>query len=292
MHLNTNNVMEINYPNKGQIGVELIDCDVRVLDPNSLQQILSLVYKYKLVVLRGQSLSKDDYLEFARQLGTPQIYPNPNYHHPDYSEIFVSSNVPEKGKKIGVAGAGSYWHTDCQFLEKPLSLTLVLPQILPTTGERATLFIDMAQAYYSLPEHLKLALDGVDAIHEGKWHYKVQAHDIDKSIFQILQEFVSWAPSVRHPAIIQHPVTQEKALYISSGFTTGIENLSYEDSRALLVEVFEFIERPENIHKQLWCEEDLLIWDNRALLHKALKSHSNEKSVSYRIGVFDRLPFY
>ena len=284
--------MLINFLSESKMGVEISEIDVSILNTENIQKILDLVYKYKLLVFRKQNMSKAAYVEFARKLGQPQIYPNPNYHHPEYPEIFVSSNIPEKGKKVGVAGAGSYWHTDCQFTKKPLPLTLIFPQIFSPKSKRGTMFIDMARIYQLLPEYLKITLDGVYGINEGKMHYKVQAHDIDKSIKQIIQEFESWAPSVRHPAIIEHPKTKEKSLYISSGFTTSLENFSNEESKTLLQEIFQFIEKAENIYKHFWCQGDLLLWDNRTLLHKAFKSDSSEKSSSYRIGVFDGLPFY
>lgn len=272
-----------------RLGVEVYVPRLQSLPPQTFAEIRALTHRHKLVVFRGQNLTMDEYVQFARNVGTPQVYPQDNYHHPKYPEIFVSSNVPEDGKKIGVAGTGRYWHTDCQFLPEPLPLTMVYPQVLPAV--RATFYIDMARVLKRLPPRLMRYIEGRQAIHEGKYRYKVQACDIDRSLIELLEEKAAIAPPVRHPTIIEHPVTGERFLYISSGFTTGLDGLAYEESTAVLRELFEFIERPEHVHTHDWEEGDILLWDNRAVLHKASESKGGP-SKSYRIGVYDGLPFY
>ena len=100
------------------------------------------------------SLSPTEYVEFAHRLGRPQIYFQDNYHHPEHPEIFVSANVPINGRNVGVAGTGRYWHTDYQFFEEPLPLTMVFPQRLPQ-GDRYTAYIDMQRVFDELPTHLR-----------------------------------------------------------------------------------------------------------------------------------------
>ncbi|MGY2290364.1 TauD/TfdA dioxygenase family protein [Pseudomonas sp. SDO528_S397] len=272
------------------MGVAVSQVDVLALSAQDSAKLLELVYEHKLVVIKQQALSKHDYVNFSRQLGTPQIYPQANYHHPDYPEIFVSSNLPENGKKVGVSGTGRYWHTDCQFLSTPLPLTTLLPQI--SAGSRATEYIDMVAVYEALPDSLRELITGREAIHEGKWRYKIQEEDIDRSISELLAEKGQMAPAVKHPAVITHPVTGKKALYISSGFTVGIADMPAEQSTAALQALISFIEKPEHIYKHLWEEGDLLIWDNRTTLHQSSALAKGEKSVSYRIGVYDNQAFY
>jgi taurine dioxygenase len=170
-------------------------------------------------------------------------------------------------------------------------LTMLYPQILPESI-RETYYIDMQQVYQKLPAHLKSYVDGKYLIHEGKWRYKVQEWDIDKAIIDILRDIEERFPAVKHPAVVTHPVTGAKILYASSGFTTGIEGLDYETNQKVLPELFAFIERQEHIHTHVWQDGDLILWENRTLNHMASKVASGEKSVSYRIGVDDGLPFY
>lgn len=283
--------MKVISPPLEQIGIQILDLDVALVTPREIEEIKQLVYDYKLVIFREQKINDNQYLEFAQKIGTPQVYPQDNYHHPEHPEIFVSSNLLKDGKKFGVRGTGRYWHTDCAFLEEPLPLTMLYPQVLPESI-RETYYIDMQQVYQKLPAHLKSYVDGKYLIHEGKWRYKVQEWDIDKAIIDILRDIEERFPAVRHPAVVTHPVSGAKILYASSGFTTGIEGLDYETNQKILPELFAFIERQEHIHTHVWQDGDLILWENRTLNHMASKVAPGEKSVSYRIGVDDGLPFY
>lgn len=283
--------MKVVTPPSNQIGAQILDVDVSSITPMEIELIKQLVYDYKLVIFREQDINDPQYLEFAQKIGTPQVYPQDNYHHPKYPEFFVSSNVPQDGKKVGVRGTGRYWHTDCAFLEDPLPLTMLYPQILPKSI-RETYYIDMQQVYQKLPAHLKSYVEGKYLIHEGKWRYKVQEWDIDRAIIDILHDIEDRFPAVKHPAITTHPVTGAKILYASSGFTTGIEGLDYETNQKILPELFAFIEREEHIHTHVWQDGDLILWENRTLNHMASTVAAGEQSVSYRIGIYDGLPFY
>jgi taurine dioxygenase len=168
---------------------------------------------------------------------------------------------------------------------------MVTPRIIPKHS-RGTLYIDMQAVYERLPEHLRAFVDRHEAIHEGKWRYKVQSTDIDRAIIDILAECERTAPAAVHPAVIQHPVRNKRALYLSSGFTTGFKDVAYEESKRVLAELVAFIERDEHVVQKAWREGEILLWDNRCLIHKAAHADVDEANLSYRIGVYDGLPFY
>ncbi len=288
--------LEVSLPAPGRIGAEIRGLDDflksgATLSPDEAAALRQLVYRHKLVVLRGMHLAPPEYIALAKQLGTPQIYFQPNYHHPQHPEIFVSANVPLEGRKVGVAGTGRYWHTDYQFFDEPLPTTMVYPQQLPQS-KRETYYIDMERVLEGLPPELRAHVEGKRCVHEAKWRYKVQACDIDKSITEILEEFGAITPPVLHPAILVHPVTGRRSLYISEGFTVGIEGYRHEEGKAALRAIFEFTKRPEHVHTHPWREGDILFWDNRTLLHMASSVPKGQSSVSFRIGVYDGLPFY
>jgi taurine dioxygenase len=285
--------VQIIEPSPGEFGAELRGIDVKQLPAGSPEFAVmrDLIYRHRLIVIRGQELDEAQYVEFARKMGTPQIYFQENYHHPDYPEIFVSSNVKENGRKIGVARTGNYWHTDCSFQEKPLSWTSIYPQIFPKQ-RRGTMYIDLAKVYRNLPDDLRGYVDGVTAVHAGQLRYKVKESDIDRSLKDLLEWINKEVPPVRHPAVIVHPVTKEKILYLNSGFTVQLEGVSHEENQRRLKALFDFIEREEHIHDHPWDEGDLIIWDNRSLIHMSTTVPQGELSKSYRIGIYDGLPFY
>ena len=278
----------------GKIGAEVRGWDVTAFTQDSpeMETLRQLIYRNKVVAIRGQhGLDEQQYVDFANAVGKPQIYFQQNYHHPQYPEIFVSNNLNEEGKKFGVSGTGRYWHTDCSFEKHPLSFTSIYPLIFPKSA-RETSYIDMARVYRELPDNLKRYVDGAMAMQEAWPRYKVQACDIDRSIDEIIDNFKAECPPMAHPAVIEHPVTGEKILYISSGFTSKLVGLPHEENEQVMKALFEFIEQPKYIHTHYWEEGDLLIWDNRLVVHKGSRAQPGETSRSYRIGIYDDLPFY
>jgi taurine dioxygenase len=280
-------------PANSTIGAEILGIDLNELQPDSPEvlEIWDSIYRYRLVVFRDQKLSEQQYVDFARKIGRPQVYFQTNYHHPEHPEIFVSSNVLENGKKVGVSGTGHYWHTDCSFEPKPLSLTSVFPQLFPEDS-RGTMYTDMVQIYNKLPSHLRSYVDGAIATHAGQLRYKVQATDIDRSLKDLLERINREVPPVKHPAVIVHPVTGEKSLYLNSGFTVALDGLTYEQNQKCLAELFEFIEQPEHVHNHLWRKGDLIVWDNRTLNHMSSPVKPGQQNKMYRIGIYDNQPFY
>lgn len=278
----------------GHVGAEIRGWDVTTFTKDSpeMEQLRQLIYRNKVVVIRDQyELSERQYVDFAKALGRPQVYFQPQYHHPDYPEIFVSNNLNEDGKKFGISGTGRYWHTDCSFEKHPLSFTCVRPIFFPKSA-RETSYIDMARVYKELPNELRAYVDGRMAMQEAWPRYKVQASDLDRSIAELIENFKAECPPQPHPAVIEHPVTGEKILYISSGFTSGLVGLSHEENEKVMKALFDFVEQPKYVHTHYWDDNDLLMWDNRSLIHKGSKAKPGEYSRMYRIGVYDDLPFY
>lgn len=101
-------------------------------------------------------------------------------------------------------------------------------------------------------------------------------------------------PAVRQPTVFTHPMTDEKVLYLSEGFTVGIEDEKGEPlGESLLQRLFEAtgqLDRDfghENIHLQTFERGDLLVWDNRSLIHCARHTTTPEPTVSFRVTVHD-----
>jgi taurine dioxygenase len=279
----------------GKVGAEVRGWDVTTFTPGcpEAEMLRQLIYRNKVVVMRGQRLdmTEQEQVNFARAVGRPQVYFQHNYHHPDHPEIFVSNNLNEDGKKFGVSGTGRYWHTDCSFEKHPLPFTSVRPIFFPKSA-RETSYIDMARVYRELPDDLRRYVDGAMAMQEAWPRYKVQACDLDRSIDELIANFKAECPPQAHPAVIEHPVTGEKILYISSGFTSGLVGLSYEENQRVMKALFEFAEQPKYMYTHFWDEGDMIIWDNRSLVHKGSKAKPGEYSRMYRIGIYDDLPFY
>jgi taurine dioxygenase len=274
------------------LGADVTDVDMRTLTAADVASLKTAVYEHKLLVFHGVNLTDAEYVTMARRFGVPQRYFQSHYHHPEFAEIFVSNNVPMDGAKVGVAGTGRMWHSDYQFFPEPLPLTFVMPRIVPAGGARGTLFVDMVAALRDLPAKLRDALAGKTCFQDAVYYYKVQPFDIDKGILELMEEFHRDAPGATHPAIIDHPLLPRQALYASSGFTQRVDGMAHEASQALLRETFAFLERAERTHTATWQVGVLLLWDNRQVMHRSSGTLHGQSSRSYRIGVYDGVPFY
>ncbi|MFI9649453.1 TauD/TfdA dioxygenase family protein [Streptomyces sp. NPDC052040] len=275
------------------LGATVEDFDHTTASDADIQTLKQTIYTKKIAVLKNQDLTPEAFLELGRRLGRPETYYEPMYQHPEVPEVFVSSNVPENGKQIGVPKTGKFWHADYQFMPDPFGITLIHPQVIPQKN-RGTYFIDMGTAYERLPEELKKEIEGTYCTHSVRKYFKIRPHDVYRPISEIIEEVEQKTPAVRQPTAFPHPMTGETVLYLSEGFTVGIEDADGKPlDDELLKRLFEAtgqlddtFEHPD-IHLQSFEQGDLLVWDNRSLIHRARHTTTPEPTVSYRVTVHD-----
>lgn len=275
------------------LGVTVEDFDHATARDTDIQDLKQTVYTKKIAVLKGQNLTPQEFLALGKRLGRPETYYEPMYRHPEVPEVFVSSNVPENGKQIGVPKTGKFWHADYQFMPDPFGLTLIHPQVVPEKN-RGTYFIDMGKAYEKLPEELKKEIVATRCRHSVRKYFKIRPHDVYRPISEIIEEVEKKTPPVVQPTTFTHPMTGETVLYISEGFTVGIENQDGDPlDEELLKRLFDATGQlddtfaHDNIHLQSFEKGDLLVWDNRSLVHRARHTTTAEPTVSYRVTVHD-----
>lgn len=289
----------ITIPQKdSRIGVHVDEFDAMTAPAEDLTALKQLVYTDRIVILRNQGLSPAEFVEFGRRLGEVETYYQPMYHHPEHKEIFVSSNVKEDGAQVGVPQTGKFWHHDYSFMPRPFGLTLIYPQVVPERN-RGTYFIDMARAYENLPDALKAEIRDSRGLNSVRRYFKIRPTDVYRPISEVLAEIESVTPAAAHPTVFTHPVTGEQVLYISEAVTYRLEDAAGEELRqGLLDELFEACGqadttfRHENIHLQTFEKGDMLLWDNRSLVHRALHTVNPEPTVSFRVTVHDEHDFY
>lgn len=289
---------------KIEIGSNVYDIDIKNLSQSALKELQALLYKNRIIVIKGQSLTEQDYVDFAHKFGFPEAYLQSHYNHPDYPLIFVSSNVKKAdGRQLGVARTGGYWHSDTAFEKEPKVITMLMPKVLPKTVRRTTRFIDMSAVYNALPTELLEQIEGENFIHSGRYRYKIRPEDAGLDIAEMLELIDYYQPPVHHPAVIEHPVTGEKIIYGTRGFTIGIANKDREEQHNLLTALFDFAEGPDFVKEVTWEMGDLIIWDNRFLQHSSGRAKAptdniheavtkEEETMMYRITMKDAYPLH
>ena len=280
--------MKIEAREGARFGVTVAD-----FDPDTdVAELKKAVYANKIAVLKDQDLSPRAFLELGRRMGTVETYYEPIYQHPEVPEVFVSSNVEQDGRQIGVPKTGKFWHSDYQFMPRPFDLTLIYPQVVPTKN-RGTYYIDMAAAYEKLSEELKLAVKDTTALHSVRRYFKIRPTDVYRPILEIIAEIDNRTPPVACPTAHVHPHTGDTVLYVSEGFTVSIKDSEGREQPELLRELLAATGQlddtfeHEDIHLQTFEKGDLLVWDNRTLIHRARHTATPEPAVSFRVTVYD-----
>ncbi|XTZ15799.1 (3R)-3-[(carboxymethyl)amino]fatty acid oxygenase/decarboxylase [Micromonospora echinospora] len=284
--------MKIKQQVEGKFGVTVTGFNAASASDDDIRHLKETVYREKIAVLKGQELDPKQFLALGERFGRVEPYYEEIYHHPEVPQVFVSSNIQENGKQIGVPKTGRFWHSDYQFMPRPFDLTFIYPQVIPQQN-RGTYFINLCAAYQALGEDLRTALAGTRARHSVKRYFKIRPSDVYRPISEILDEIEERTPTVTFPTAFPHPSTGEPILYLSEGFTLSIVDENGTEQPALLQQLLEATGQLDQtfshdlIHLQTFEQGDLLVWDNQSLVHRALHTSTPEPAVSFRVTVYD-----
>ena len=119
-----------------------------------------------MLVCRDQNLTPEQFIAFSRYFGGLEVHVLDQYLHPDHPEIFIVSNVLEKGRHIGIPDAGRYWHTDLSYMAEPSRRSILYAIEIPEENGKPvgdTLWASTAVAYDALPEPMQRRLEGLEA---------------------------------------------------------------------------------------------------------------------------------
>jgi alpha-ketoglutarate-dependent taurine dioxygenase len=275
-------------------GAEVRGVRVSALDDAGFDAVHAALVAHGVLVFREQALGEAEQIAFTRRFGAPDRYSLSAYCLPDCPEILLVSNLQVDGRNIGLADAGTTWHTDSSYLAVPPFATLLYAKEVPvrdgvTLGD--TLFASAAAAYDALPAALRARLDGLVAVHSyaGKHAARARLGRSDRQA-PTAAEQDRLAP-VRHPVVRRHPVSRRKALYVAEGECTAIEGMAAEEARALLAELAARVVDPAFQYRHQWRVGDLVVWDNCQVQHLAIKDYTlSERRLLHRTQVKGTVP--
>ena len=146
-------------------GLETSDVDLsQPLSDAGFADVEQTFFRGQVLVLRDQSLTPAQYVAFARRFGPPEPHVIDQFHHPDDPNILILSNRTKDGQPVGLADAGTYFHTDYSYLQVPARATMLYSIEVPKAGGN-TLFANQYAAYDDLPDAMKRRIDGLVGIH-------------------------------------------------------------------------------------------------------------------------------
>ena len=267
------------------LGAEVLGLDLaQPLSDADFDRILRAHWEHVVLVFRNQRITPAQQVAFSRRFGPLQIHVQRKFALQGHPEVLVVSNIrDENGEPTGLGDAGSLWHSDLSYKDKPSLGSLLHAQELPNVGGD-TLFADQYAAYEALPEATKQRIAHLRAEHSYLARYEELRQRNPWRPRLTPAQIAEVAPAV-HPVVRTHPATGRKALFVSEHFTTRILDLPEEESRALLQELFAASVRPEFVYRHQWQPHDLVFWDNRAVLHLAAGTPDTERRKLYRTTV-------
>jgi alpha-ketoglutarate-dependent 2,4-dichlorophenoxyacetate dioxygenase len=240
------------------------------IDEPTFARIFAAFQEHSVLVFHGQHLTDEQQMRFSERFGplerTLTATGREDRLHPNLVDL---SNVdPDHDdrlmdwadRRMIYQSGNQLWHTDSSFKPVPAMASLLSGREVPPVGGE-TEFCSMRHAYTTLLEPVREQLEGRVVVHSILYSRST----IAKGLFDPQHE--RGLPPVRQALIRANPVNARKSIYIGS-HAWYIEGVPYEASRRLLDDLLAHTTRPETVYQHRWTQWDLVMWDNRCVLHR------------------------
>lgn len=241
------------------LGEAITALDLREpLNDQTKRAIYDRFVRHHVLCFRDQQLDPEQQIAFTAQFGTLERHMARN-RGPVNPLVNIVSNLGPDGKPSGKVGSTG-WHSDKSFRPEPSLATILHAQIMPPEGGE-TCFANLIAAYDALPEAERAALDGVRIVHS--WELSRARLGL-----QATPEEIADAPPLTHPLVRTIPETGRKALFMGE-HASHVEGRPMAEGRALLDRLTAHAVEERFVYRHKWRAGDMLMWDNRCLLHRA-----------------------
>ena len=262
-------------PLDATLGARVSGVDLRGIGPMGFDEILGAFHQYAVLVFPGQALTPDEQRAFASRFGpisTPEnaktprskvVLPRSDLDH----GVFNVANMSEKGELISderdewvQALSGNFeWHTDSSYMAVSALASMLTADVVPNEGGE-TEWADMRAAYECLSQKEKERIEPLSAFHSFAY---AQSRLLGDEV--TMAEHRVGAPL--RPLVKVHSATGRRALYIGR-HAFGIPGLDEAESTALLDSLNDCACHSDRVYSHRWLVGDLVVWDNRAVLHR------------------------
>ncbi len=282
------------------LGADIEGVDLAgALAPEAIAAVKAAWAQHLVLRFRGQRLADEDLLRFSRQFGELDWAPiaaarvkvpgEDRYVEaaPEGRQyVMVISNVIENGQAIGQLGAyEAIWHTDMSYVQEPPSASALYALEVPPEGGD-TGFCNMYRAYETLPDELRREIAGHLCRHDAS---RNSAGELRRGFVDASDP--SQTIGAEHPLVRIHPVTGRKALFLGRRRNAYIPGLPVADSEALLDVLWDYATKPEFTWYQQWQAGDLILWDNRCVMHRRDAFDPAARRVMHRTQIKGDRPF-
>jgi taurine dioxygenase len=248
-----------------RLGAELIGVDLtKGIDATLFRAIYEAFLEHQVLLFGSQDLPPGRQVEFARHFGEVQIHVMNQYHVQGYPELYFLSNLDERGNPTGRhPDKGTLaWHTDGSWRRVTGQATIIYSEIVPEKGGE-THFCDMYGAYDRLSPEWKRRIARLRVVHNLDFS-RTRRHGEDPMTEAQRLE----VPPVDHPIVRTHPETGRKCIFLGD-HAEYIVGMPYDEGRAMIEQLNAMAPHPDLTYEHRWKTGELIVWDNRCLLHRA-----------------------
>jgi alpha-ketoglutarate-dependent 2,4-dichlorophenoxyacetate dioxygenase len=259
------------------------------VDTSTVKAIVEASDRYAVLVFPDQTIDDEQQLAFSERLGPlettiKKLRPGHklrlNQRVSDLSNLDPNGRVLEKDDRNRMYGLGDrLWHTDSSFKAVPAKYSLLSARQIPAAGGE-TQFADLRAAYDALPDTTKVQLEGLVAEHSIIYSRST----IGFTDFS--DEEREGLPPVPQRLVRTHPGSKRKTLYLAS-HAMAIRGMPVPEARLLLRDLIEHATQPQFVYTHRWRVGDLVMWDDRCTMHRALPYDPTQARDMHRTTVSD-----
>jgi len=263
----------------GTLGARVEGIDFAAgIDAALLQELAAALWEHQVLAIPAAAMTAQQHLRIALHFGEPEHNATEYFQRVD-GDPHITEIDSARGDRA------DSWHADETFLPQPPMINFLHAKLLPDCGGD-TAFISTRAAYAGLSERMKTLLEGLRGEHdlamtyEAGWRAGLPLRDK-------VAEMLAAGHASLHPVVMHHPENGAPWLNVSPTYTRFIEGLPPLEARAILDLLFLHMQRPEFGFRYQWHAGDLLIWDQRAVQHYAVRDYQGRRLIQ-RISVLPR----
>ena len=225
--------------------------------------ILAALNEHHVLSFPDQNLTDEEQTAFTMRFGEIEGHVAHDHDGKPFPLVHVVSNLDPSGKPTATPRShGNYfWHSDKSYHDIPSLATILYAIEVPPYGG-ATQFANMQMAYDELLPEMKEIIEGLNVVHS--WEQS-RRNSMNKPA---TQEQIDARPPVTHPIVRTHPDTGKKGVYIGV-HASHIDGMEWHEGREILYRLTDLVTQPRFIYTHEWKKNELVMWDNRCLMHRA-----------------------
>jgi taurine dioxygenase len=277
-------------PLNSTIGAEIHGVDLsRPLDEDTWQEIRLAFYDYLVIYFPNQPLTNEQHMAFSQRFGN--LMPMPQLHTVEGFDLIhiIKRDANDNGRVIGES-----WHSDSTYFESPPAAVVMRAVTVPEFGGD-TGFISMYAAYETLSPKLRSVLETLNVVHSATRiygsAYHAQKNKFSANNAKLDLDIAMGDQEMIHPLICTHPGSGRHFLYVNQVYVQRFEGMTEAESKPLLTFLYDHCARFENTCRVRWQKDQVLIWDNRCTMHKAIPDYTGRDRYMTRTTIAGERPY-